>query len=247
MHEPGAMRQLERALDQAGPAARARAAARLHPRALGPLRAGRRRSSSGRLRALDAPEPRAHDARPRRTRTAPSSGASRWPARAACRPHALEPSTSRRARARGRHRRDRRCPTASSAGRGGRDRPRHLAGVRDARPRALARRAPPARARAAAVGRPPARAASRSTTTSATRPTRPASSSRASTWSTARRAAHPGRPRPAGPRRAGAGDGEPPRGARAQLERVRAAIARRAAHAVRDRARRWWARSCPRR
>ena len=42
-------------------------------------------------------------------------------------------------------------------GRGGGDRPRQLAGVRDARPRAVARGAPPARARPAALGRPPAR------------------------------------------------------------------------------------------
>ena len=51
----------------------------------------------------------------------------------------------------------------------GRDRPRHLAGLRDAGPRALARRPPPARARAADLRRPPARPHSSSSTT-ATRP-----------------------------------------------------------------------------
>ena len=60
-------------------------------------------------------------------------------------------------RRRDRDRRDRRArPRAAARGRG-RDRPRHLAGLRDAGPRALARRPPPARAQAADLRRPPAR------------------------------------------------------------------------------------------
>ena len=60
-------------------------------------------------------------------------------------------------RHRDRDRRDRRArPRPAARGRG-RDRPRHLAGPRDARPRALPRRPPPARAQAADLRRPPAR------------------------------------------------------------------------------------------
>ena len=58
---------------------------------------------------------------------------------------------------RDRDRRDRRArPRPAARGRG-RDRPRHLAGLRDPRPRSLARRPPPARAQADDLRRPPAR------------------------------------------------------------------------------------------
>ena len=56
-----------------------------------------------------------------------------------------------------RHRRDRDARPRAAARRGGRYRPGRVAGLRDARPRALARGAAPARARPAAVRRPPAR------------------------------------------------------------------------------------------
>ena len=189
-------------------------------------------------RALDAPQPRAHDAARSRTRSARSSGASRLRARAACRsPRSSATASERKGQGIGIARvvlpdRD------LLPGRGGRDRPRDVAGVRDARARALARRAPPARAQAAALGRPPASAASRSTTTTAGRPTRRASTWRASTWSSGLDvdlclAGH-GKPvRDAqGPRR-----GEPRGGARAASAACATRIARRAAHAVRDRAR----------
>ena len=137
-----------------------------------------------RLRDLDAPEPRA--------------------------PHGVAPTTSSRcspaasrSRARAASRR-RRCGAGSSsaapraAGQAGvltdrprahrrrhrRDRPRRLAGDRDARPRAVAHLPLPARAPAADLRRPPARPRHRSTSTSATRPTRSASSSPRSTRST---------------------------------------------------------------
>ncbi len=122
-------------------------------------------------------------------------------------------------------------------GRGGRDRPRHLAGLRDARPRALARGAPPARARPAAVGRPPARPRLALLRLRLLARTRPASSCRASTWSTsstssscwpatAARCAT----RAPSPRRTGARSHE-------RIERVRARARERPAHGLRHRAR----------
>ena len=89
LHEPGALRQLERALDQAG--------LRLeHVRLLvcthahsdhyglaGPI------VERVRLRAVDAPQPRAHDEGGAAIPSGPSSGASRWRARAACLPTLL--------------------------------------------------------------------------------------------------------------------------------------------------------------
>ena len=60
-------------------------------------------------------------------------------------------------RRRQRDRRDRRARPRPAAGGRGRDRPRHLAGLRDPRPRPLARRPAPARAQADDLRRPPAR------------------------------------------------------------------------------------------
>ena len=59
LHEPGALRQLERALDQAGLGLEHVRLLRLHPRALRPLRTGGPDHRAGRVRALDAPQPRA--------------------------------------------------------------------------------------------------------------------------------------------------------------------------------------------
>ena len=107
-----------------------------------------------------------------------------------------------------RHRRDRDAGPRPGAGRGGRDGPRQLAGVRDARARAVARGAPPARARAAAVGRPPARprlALLRLRLLAGPGgrvPVEPRRGGRA------RRAARARRPRPSGARRARAHRGE---------------------------------------
>ena len=114
--------------------------------------------------------------------SAPSSGASRSRARAACRPTALEALQGGAPRPGVRHRRDRDARPRPGARRGGGDRPRRLAGLRDARPRALARRAPPARARGCCCRATTCSAASRSTTTTAGRRIPPASSWRASTW-----------------------------------------------------------------
>ena len=72
-----------------------------------------------------------------------------------------------------------------AAGRRGGDRPRRLAGLRDARPRALARGAAPARAAAAALRRPPARPRLALLRLRLHARSRPASSWPASTWSTA--------------------------------------------------------------
>ena len=66
------------------PAARPRAAARLHPRPLRSLRPGGADRRARRLRAVDAPQPRAHDPQPRGPRRRRSPGGSRSRARAAC-------------------------------------------------------------------------------------------------------------------------------------------------------------------
>ena len=137
---------------------RGREAARLHPLPHRPLRAGGADRRGRRLRALDAPAPGSTCACSPTTRRRRSSSGSRWRARAASRSPALE-----------RYRESRSDdddngidaivePDRDLAPRGrGRDRPRHLAGLRDPRPRALARRPAPARAQADDLRRPPAR------------------------------------------------------------------------------------------
>src|SRR3954467_15302072 len=64
--DPGALAQLELGLREAGLRLRAHPAARLHARAFRPLRPGGLDRRRGRLRAVDAPQPRAHDGAPRR-------------------------------------------------------------------------------------------------------------------------------------------------------------------------------------
>ena len=104
-------------------------------------------------------------------------------------------------------------------------------------PRPLARGAPPARSRAAPVRATTCSAASRSSTTTAGRPTRPASSSTASTW-WATSTCSSSWPATAGPvRDARALVAANRKEVERQLDVVRAAIADRAAHPVRDRAR----------
>ena len=85
IHEEGALEELERALAQIGPPPRGRAAARLHARALRPLRARRADRRARRLRAVDASAPRAHDARDGGPRALARRSGSRSRARAACR------------------------------------------------------------------------------------------------------------------------------------------------------------------
>ncbi len=110
------------------------------------------------LRAVDAPEPRARDARGRGPRGGARSGASRSPARPACPPSRSRRGRAGAARAATRHRRPGRRPTAPL-----------LPGVevrtdlgawlvrRDAGPRAVARLPVPARAAPADQRRPPPR------------------------------------------------------------------------------------------
>ena len=137
------------------------------------------------LRAVDAPQPPPHDAGRRRIPSAPSSGASRWPARAACRLDALARYQAER-EGQGFGDRGDRPARPRPAARASRWTPTWaLRGVRDARARAVARGAPPARARPAPVRATTCSAACRSSTTTAGRRTPPASSCGASTWSAA--------------------------------------------------------------
>ena len=136
--------------------ARGRAPARLHARPPRPLRAGGVRAGPVRLRAVAAPAPRAPDRGARRPRRG---------ARAADRDRAPERRARGAARALGRgaqgaverHERAARRRARPAARRRRRDRRRTVAGARDARPRAVPRRAAPARAPAADLRRPRAR------------------------------------------------------------------------------------------
>ena len=130
-----------------------------------------------RLRAVDASQPRAHDAR----RAGPRGGAraahrGRAPERRARRSRCALRASARRGQGFGIAGVDRARPRPAAAASRSRPTSATWEVVRDARPRALARLPVPARAPAADLRRPPARAASRCTTTTATRPTRRASS-----------------------------------------------------------------------
>ena len=123
MHEPGSLGAARARARPGRPAGRAHPAARLHPRPHRPLRPGAPDRRPRRLRAVDAPQPRAHH---RATPTIPrrrSRAGSRSRARAACRsepPQLRGPRAARRGPARARPR--------PAAGRRDRDRPRHLDG-----------------------------------------------------------------------------------------------------------------------
>ena len=217
------------------PEPRSRAAGRVHARALGPLRPGGADHGAERCAALDAPESRAHDEGGRGPgahvraplRDRPPVGRARRDARRL-------PRGARRREIR--HSRDRHAGQGARARGGGRHRPRHLAGARDARPRAVAHRPPPTRARPPPVRRPPARPR-----VALLRPrlhARPGGRvpEQPRRGGPARRAARPRRPRPPGPRGAPAHRGESPHDPRAHAPPTRGARGR-AAHRVRPRAR----------
>ena len=100
MHQPDSMAQPRTGAGDVQPAHRGRAPGRVHPRPLRPLRPGGRRSSQrAGLRAVDAPQPRAHERAWSRTPRRCSRGAWRSLARAACRRSrcaATRPSAGRR-------------------------------------------------------------------------------------------------------------------------------------------------------
>ena len=140
MHEPGSMRAPRARARPGRPARRGRAAARLHARARRPLRPGRAGRRARRLRAVDAPAATSTSPRRPTTPRRRSRGGSRSRARAACRRSRCG-AGSGAAGARQRHGRAAAARPRPGPRRRGRDRPRRWDVLRDARPRALARRA----------------------------------------------------------------------------------------------------------
>ncbi len=157
IHEPGSMRQLELALDQAGlRLEHVRLVVCTHAHSDHYGQAAPIMEARG-LRAVDAPEPRAHDEGgrgPEQDVRAPPRD--RPPERCAARRRSRSSEEARRGRDYGiaeivEPTRDLLPGVEVETDLG------TLAGVRDAGPRAVARGPPPARARAAPVRRPPAR------------------------------------------------------------------------------------------
>ena len=155
MHQPGSLAHLERALAMCNLSlenVRLLVCTHAHSDHYGQAATIVR---AGRLRAVDAPQPRAHaplGRRPRRRDRTPPGGRSpeRRPGGAAA------PLRGRARRAGIGDRRDRRARPGAPARRGGRHRPRPVERARDARPRPLARVPVPARAAPVDLRRPPA-------------------------------------------------------------------------------------------